>query len=117
MSTLRFSRPRLVQSAVGLAVLVTAALVAGSPACAQSGQSSNDRVSLSQGTIIPVILKSELSSDGSVQGDTFTASVDGSKQAYNNILQGATVEGVVNEATPQSGNDPGTLSLAFTSLR
>jgi hypothetical protein len=32
-------------------------------------------------------------------------------------MQGATVEGVVKEAAPQNGSDPGTLNLAFTSLR
>src|SRR3569833_1313828 len=108
---------RSIPAVVSLAVLASASLLGCYPASAQSDQISNDRVSLSRGTVIPVLLSSELSSNDSVQGDTFAASIDGSKQAYNNIMQGATVQGVVKAATPQSGSDPGTLNLAFTSLR
>jgi len=88
-----------------------------SPVSAQSYQSNTDRQTLSSGTVIPVTLNTELSSDGSERGDTFTAAVDNSKQAYDGIMRGATVSGVVRKATAQTGNDPGMLEVAFTSLR
>ncbi|BDI29721.1 hypothetical protein CCAX7_17720 [Capsulimonas corticalis] len=78
---------------------------------------SNKQVVLRSGTVIPVKLNTELSSNNSNVGDSFTASVDNSKQAYDDILHNATVEGVVQEATPQEGKNPGTLKLAFKRLR
>lgn len=78
---------------------------------------TNDRVTLDPGTVIPVTLNTELSSNGSIDGDTFTATVDSSRDAYNSILQGATVDGIVRRAIPQEGSDPGTLELAFNRLR
>lgn len=76
-----------------------------------------DNVVLAPGTVIPVKLDTALSSKDASVGSTFTATVDDSKAAYNNIMQGATVKGVVRAVTPQQGDKPGTLDLAFTSLR
>lgn len=84
-------------------------------ALAQSGY--NAPVTLTPGTVIPVKLDSELSSNNSQAGDTFTATVDDSKAAYRSIMQGATVTGRVATATAQSGNNPGVLSLKFTQLK
>ncbi|MDQ2731631.1 MAG: hypothetical protein M3Y56_08230 [Armatimonadota bacterium] len=78
---------------------------------------NNSDIVLNQGTVIPVKLNDELTSNRMQQGDTFTATVDSTKDAYRQILDGATVEGVVDEATPQNGKNPGTLSLSFTRLR
>jgi len=78
---------------------------------------NGDQVILDPGTVIPVTLNDELSSSRSEVGDTFTANVDTSRDAYNSLLSGAVVEGVVRDVTPQSGNDPGTLKVAFTRLR
>jgi len=77
---------------------------------------SNKQVVLRSGTVIPVKLNTELSSNNSSEGDTFTASVDNSKQAYDDILHNATIDGVVKEATPRDGKNAGTLKLAFTRL-
>jgi len=100
-------------SVIGGFAAVVAALIGVS---APSVYAQN-RVSLESGTVIPVTLNTALSSNGSNVGDTFMAAVDTSKAAYNDIMQGATVIGVVREATPQTGNDPGTLELGFTTLR
>lgn len=78
---------------------------------------SGTQVTLDPGTVIPVKLNTQLSSNGSQSGDTFTARVDDSKQAYRSIMSGATVDGVVRQATPRDGDNPGTLTLAFTRLR
>lgn len=87
------------------------------PDTEQIGSRANDQVTLDPGTVIPVTLNTELTSNKSAAGDTFTATVDTSREAYNTLMQGATVDGVVRHATPQSGSDPGTLELAFTRLR
>jgi len=81
-----------------------------------SSQSTSDRVALEPGTVIPVKLNDELTSNNSSEGDTFTARVDTSREAYNSILKGATVQGEVKQATPQSGNNPGTLQIKFTRI-
>lgn len=107
--------PRLQAFALA-AVTAAAVLGAGAPfAAAQTG--ANGQVVLASGTVIPVTLNTELSSNGSHSGEPFTASVDSSRQAYSNILSGASVDGVVRQATPQQGSDPGALTLAFTRIR
>jgi hypothetical protein len=102
---------------ITLAAIAALSLTACTTVRAQSNQASAQRVSLASGTIIPVTLNTELTSNGSSQGDTFTTTVDTSKEAYDNILRGATISGVVHKATPQDGAEPGMLDLAFTSLR
>lgn len=78
---------------------------------------ASDQVALDPGSVIPVTLNTALTSNSSQAGDTFTATVDTTRAAYNALLRGATVDGVVRHATPRSGSDPGTLELAFTRLR
>jgi hypothetical protein len=82
---------------------------------AQNGGNSN--IVLNRGTIIPVKLNTELTSNGAQPGDTFTATVDNTKNAYRQILDGATVDGVVRGATAKNGSSPGTLDVAFTRIR
>ena len=101
--------------ALGIAALA-AVLVGASAPVGRAQTNSNAPVDLSAGTVIPVKLNTELSSNQSQQGDAFTATVDDSKQAYNSIMHGATVTGVVRQVTPQSGDAAGTLDLAFTGL-
>ncbi len=105
--------PRL--QAFALAAFAAAVLGAIAPS-ASAQASADNQVVLNPGTVIPVTLDTELSSSHDNSGDTFTAKVDDSRQAYSNILSGASVDGVVRQATPQQGNDPGTLRLAFTRL-
>ena len=108
-----------VQSNLSKVAGITAAaalFITGAPIL-HAQNNSRAQVDLSPGTIIPVKLSTELSSNQAQAGDTFTATVDDSKEAYHSIMQGATVSGVVRRATPQSGDTPGTLDLAFTRLR
>lgn len=102
-------------TALGVAAVAATALFgAAAPVVRAQGGS---QVTLDPGTVIPVKLNTELSSNNSQSGDTFTARVDTSKQAYRSIMQGASVDGVVRQATPRDGDKPGTLTLAFTRLR
>jgi hypothetical protein len=104
--------------AICFTAFFTVMLSASASIClAQSAQRQSDQVMLTPGTVIPVTTNTELSSNGSSKGDTFTATIDNSKQAYDNIMRGATVEGVVAEATPQQGDQPGILDLTFTRIR
>jgi hypothetical protein len=96
------------------AIALTGSVVAVPQAQAQTY--SNDRINLQPGTVIPVTLDSELSSDNSREGDVFTATVDTSRSAYDALMRGAHVEGTVDQATPRSGNDPGVLKLSFNRL-
>lgn len=111
------SLTHLRRNMINVAVIAITALAFCSAAFAQSYQSNSNRVSLSSGTVIPVILNTDLSSNGAMRNDTFSTSVDNNKEAYDNILHGATIMGVVREATPMNGNNPGMLDLGFTSLR
>jgi len=98
------------------ALLAAAVAMLSTPANAAVYR-NGDQIVLDPGTVIPVTLNDELSSSRSEVGDTFTANVDTSRDAYNSMLKGAVVEGVVRDVEPQSGNTPGTLKVAFTRLR
>lgn len=89
------------RTALGAAALATLILGALAPR-AGAQVSANAPVVLNAGTVIPVTLNTELSSGQAHAGDTFTATVDDSKPAYRAIMQGATVDGVVRQATPQA---------------
>jgi len=68
-------------------------------------------------TVIPVTLRSDLSSIRNRKGDTFSATVDTKGQDdYAGIPEGSRLQGVVVQAKPQEGKDPGTLELAFDTL-
>lgn len=103
------------RTAIG-ALALAATLAGAAMPFAAAQTTSNAPVVLDAGTIIPVKLNTELSSAQVHAGDAFTATVDDSKPAYNALMQGATVDGVVREATPQTGSQPGTLRLGFTRL-
>ena len=98
------------------AAAVLAAALFGAQAPIAHAQNNGSNVVLNQGTVIPVRLNTELSSNGSQRGDTFTATVDNSKSAYRQILEGATLDGFVRNVSARNGGDPGTLDIAFTRL-
>jgi hypothetical protein len=107
------------QLAAFAAIAVLSGGVIAPPSNAQtysSSQRTGDQVALEPGTVIPVKLNDELSSNNSSEGDTFTARVDTSREAYNSILNGATVQGEVTQATQKNGNNPGTLQVKFTRI-
>src|SRR5207249_4763290 len=67
------------------------------------------------GTVIPVKLKSELSSKTSRPGDHFTAVVRSGRDD-SGLPDGTRVEGVVREALPSAEGKPGVLDLDFTKI-
>jgi len=104
-------------NAIGLTAVALITLGATAPAVQAQTSAHGIQEALEPGTVIPVTLNSAISSRTASAGDTFVTTVDNSNDAYNRILNGATVSGVVRHATRQSGNDPGSLELAFTGLR
>ena len=74
-------------------------------------------VRLDAGTVIPVTLDRQLTSNGNAQGDHFTATVKADTPGYLGLPEGSVIEGVVREARPKEGNNPGVLDLAFRRLR
>lgn len=71
------------------------------------------RVVLDAGTVVPITLDQNLSSDHSVKGDTFTATV---KRGYMGLPDGTRIEGVVRNAVAKRGDKPGVLVLDFTRI-
>jgi len=94
--------------------LALALLVGSVPAGAQSG---GQRVTLETGTVIPVVLDNQLTSNNSRKGDHFTAQVKIDDKSYLGLPQGTRVEGVVTEAKAKRDKDPGVLDLDFRTLR
>jgi hypothetical protein len=70
---------------------------------------------LPAGTVIPLQLDKDLSSNGSVAGDRFTATVQ-SGEAAGGLPEGTRVEGVVREAIPAHNGRPGILDLQFRTI-
>ncbi len=70
------------------------------------------------GTVIPFVLKTGLSSNGSIVGDKFTASLDSIDAAgYQGLPAGAILEGHVDTATAKTADMPGILGLTFDHIR
>ena len=107
----------ILKSAVGIAAIGGTVLAACPDSLAQRSPSPANELSLPVGTVIPVILITELSSNRSVRGDTFVTTIDNTKQAYANMMPCATVTGTVVEASPRQGGAPGTLDLSFNALK
>ena len=71
-------------------------------------------VMIDKGTVIPVRLDQELSSNLSHAGDQFTATVRPNGTDYAGLPEGTKVEGRVVTAKPREGSQPGLLELRFT---
>ena len=71
---------------------------------------------LYRATVIPVKLDTDLSSNESRRGDTFTASLDSTNGVYGNLPGGTKIEGRVVTATKKNGDDPGMLEVSFDRL-
>ena len=74
-------------------------------------------IRLDAGTVIPVTLDRQLTSNGNAKGDHFTATVKGDNASYLGLPAGSVVEGVIREAKAKEGNNPGVLDLAFNHIR
>lgn len=77
------------------------------------------QVVLEEGTVLPVLLETPLSSNKSRKGDRFTAVIRTSERTtYLGLPQGTRLEGVVVEATPRrDSKTPGILDIEFQRLR
>ena len=75
-------------------------------------------VSLDAGSVIPVKLDNELSSNNTHKGDTFTVTLRNDTDAeFYHLPTGTRIEGIVREARAKKDNNPGVLDLAFRNLR
>ncbi len=72
---------------------------------------------LEAGTVVPVTLDRQLTSNGNAKGDTFTATIKSDTPGYLGLPEGSVIEGVVMEAKPKEGKNPGVLDLAFRRVR
>jgi len=70
-------------------------------------------IMIDRGTVIPVRLDEELSSDNSHAGDKFMATVSGTGGDYAGLPEGTRIEGRVVTAKPMDGKNPGMLELDF----
>ena len=95
----------------GVSVVVASLILSGSAARPAAA------VRLDAGTVIPVTLDRQLTSNGNVKGDHFTATVKADTPGYLGLPPGSVIEGVIMEAKPKQGNNPGVLDLAFNRLR
>jgi hypothetical protein len=68
------------------------------------------RIVVPSGTVLPVRLDDQLSSDGSRDGDRFTASVESGASDLG-LPSGTKFEGIVTEAIPAGNGKPGVLAL------
>lgn len=85
------------------------------------GNNNNNRTSILSvqpvGSVVPVKLDTQLSSDGSQVGDKFTATIDTNGSAdYFGLPQGTKVQGHVNFAQAKRNDTPGVLGLSFDSI-
>ena len=96
----------------GIGIVAVGLTLAGTARPAQAA-----RVTLDAGTVIPVTLDRQLTSNGNQKGDKFTATVKSDTPGYLGLPEGSVIEGVIMEAKPKQGNDPGVLDLAFQRVR
>ncbi|MDQ3812554.1 MAG: stalk domain-containing protein [Armatimonadota bacterium] len=73
-------------------------------------------ISVPAGAVVPVRLDSTLSSATAHVGDRFTASVVSQRLGDSEFPAGSKLEGMVVEARPKTGNDPGVLDLDFRTV-
>jgi len=83
-----------------------------------NGNNGNTKtLMLDSGTVIPVVLSTNLSSNNSKEGDKFSAMVDTKGEAnYAGIPKGSSILGHVSLARPKTSKDPGVLGLDYDAL-
>lgn len=70
-------------------------------------------ISVPAGAVVPVNLDSDISSGTARVGDTFTATVRSNAPGDSEFPAGTKLEGVVTEAMPKNGDNPGALAVDF----
>ncbi len=93
----------------------------GAPGVNNGGGSDTNRPSVisvqPKGSVVPVKLDMNLSSDNSQVGDKFTATIDTNGSSdYFGLPQGSKIQGHVNFAQAKRNDTPGVLGLSFDSL-
>ncbi len=109
------SYPMKTKPLLGIALI--GALTVAAPAVMAQGQARKSQTTLNAGTVIPVRLNNELSSNSSRKGDRFTATVLSDSMGYENFPEGSKMTGEVRFARAKRGGDPGTLDIDFQRLR
>lgn len=78
---------------------------------------AQSKVVLNSGTVLPVRLEDELTSNNSRKGDRFVATIDdkdsNEKWSSDSLPAGSTIKGYVRAVTPKKDKKPGMLDLAF----
>ena len=69
------------------------------------------------GSVIPFTVNKKLSSDGSVVGERFKATLDSDSNGYGGLPRGTMLEGHVDVAKAMVGTTPGVLGLSFDRVR
>lgn len=108
----RYNAGRILAAGLSLALFSTSGL-------AVDAQNRQRRATLEEGTVLPVVLENQLSSNKSRKGDRFTATIKTSERSdYLGLPEGTRVEGVVVEALPKKDSKtPGILDLDFRRIR
>jgi len=73
-------------------------------------------ISVPVGAVVPVTLDTEISSATARRGETFTATVVSERLGDSEFPAGSRVEGVIREARPKTGSNPGILDLDFRAV-
>ena len=116
-STFTTNGRRCLRTGLGLAAVLTTAAWPLTVQAQNRVHRQTRTASLSSGTVIPVKLDDELSSQNSHSGDTFSATVTDAESSYDGssaLPVGTKVEGVVRSAKAKQDKNPGMLDLAFT---
>lgn len=101
-----------------LGLVAFAAAIMGSTMIGAIAQSDTRNLALEAGSVIPVKLDNELSSNNTRKGDTFTVTLRNDADAeYYRLPTGTHIEGVVRDVRAKKDKDPGVLDLDFRRLR
>ena len=87
--------------------------VAANPGSTGTATAGVRDIRVPAGVVIPVTLDQALSSANARVGDPFTATVKSERAGDSEFPAGSKVEGVVTEAQPKRGDEPGVLDLSF----
>ncbi len=99
-------------------MIALAAAMMGSAITGAIAQSDTRNLALDAGSVIPVKLDNELSSNNTRKGDTFTVTLRNDADAeYYRLPTGTHIEGVVRDVRAKKDKDPGVLDLDFRRLR
>jgi hypothetical protein len=116
MVPLRFLSEALGASVYWVASTRTVEITTGSTAHQDGSQYT--MVRNATGTVVPVRLNEELSSNGSDVGDKFTATIDTNGSAeYQGMPSGTVFEGHVEVAKAKTATTPGVLGFDFDRMR